>query len=285
MKKVTTSDIERFLFDLRVWQVAEQSEDCIVKGNGQEKYFYNQQLQKLKSLGFPVEGGLASQIARTCSPSRCIGVVWTACVQVEQLMRYGFTYVQAAQFLIRLYEGVSSAPPSAQNHAAAAKVFLYFGGDVTEPEVQKFFSLVVPGILIVLRQFEIRGPENRKRFRVALRQCTPTVLPVNYPERAVGDSEDFFRVWLQRCVTKLLHMFGSQADAALLMVWYYLHSAACRKTEHHYVLLNFQDEMISSFHILGIPLQRSGLLDWFDRVIPLLKGLIEEQLSIFYPEW
>ncbi len=109
MQKLEKSDVERFLVPpvpgRGCGDPSAIRANCWDQGEEIEKEdFYWGQLDKAEALGFPIDGGNASVLVKTCGPSRAIGVLYFLFTALELLVKKGLGLPRAIFFIRSLID-------------------------------------------------------------------------------------------------------------------------------------------------------------------------------------
>lgn len=167
-RHVSKEQAEQFILNPKRWDHGEQSE---AKAQGDGKAFYWAQLIKLESLGFTIDGGSASSIAKTCTPSRAVAVTLGFLGMLEHVMWCGRTqhkgiefwgspdYFQAISLLDRICAGALSHKGGQDGSCTMERtwaIFFYFDRyEALEKEDELiFYEKILPGMREIAGQLK-----------------------------------------------------------------------------------------------------------------------------------
>jgi len=145
MRRLMKVEVEKFLVRPESWIAGETGED--ESGSSGNK-FYWAQLEKLQAFGINIDGGLASEIAKICTPSRAVYIVFCVLSAIETLMRRGFTYHSAVQFIDWIAKAVTNnVVHDIPLKVRAEKVLQAIGfPEFEEYDTEVFYEKVLSGI-------------------------------------------------------------------------------------------------------------------------------------------
>jgi hypothetical protein len=167
-RHVSKEQAERFILNPKRWDDGEQSE---AKAQGDGNAFYWAQLIKLESLGFKIDGGSASSIAKICTPSRAVAVTLCFMGMLDHIMWCGRTqrwgiefwgspdYFQAISLLDRICAGALAHKGGQDGSCIMERtqaIFFYFDRcEALETEDELiFYEKILPGMREIAGQLK-----------------------------------------------------------------------------------------------------------------------------------
>ena len=279
MKKVTTEEAQKFLIRPELWKFAEKNElNAWVNNND----FYWAQLEKLQAFGIKINGGGASHIAKGCTPSRAVYIVFWVFSSMEALIRSGFDYYSAVQ----LIEWIALVTIGNKVHDNRLKqrtenVFSGLGfPELGESDMIMFFQKVLPGIRSICGTIRYSG-EHMKMLNKAAGRPEQLSLPLTFEQKSLREKvlarydsrcrrEPGFwqRQWLDNACKVLAEKFGMQREVAIDLIKMILIAAReANSTQNHTSHQQWKYRTQDLLADLGLSLDEPGTSKFFNDLL------------------